>query len=211
MLSILPIRFQHNIIPFRGILCHLVLLPVGSIHRVTLLWKVNQCPSVLLLSWIGILRLMTLSHIMPFLQSINVPSSSPNSGPGNVQIFYLQSAVRYAFCISQTSISSSFNAAIVKAILTESLDTTNKNVNEEVADVVFPPTTSHAFLLKLSPSLISNIIWHLICWYPGGRSSVLPSYASNAGHTFFIFCSMASHHNVSPFYLSISMISLTVL
>ena len=79
------------------------------------------------------LRLITLAHIMPFLQSINVPSSSPNSGPANVQIFSLQSAVRYAFCISQASISSSFNAAIVKAILTESLDTTDENVIEEGA------------------------------------------------------------------------------
>ena len=57
--------------------------------------------------------------------SINVPSSSQNSGPANVQIFSLQSAVRYMFCISQASISRSFNAAIVKAILTESLDTTD--------------------------------------------------------------------------------------
>ena len=60
--------------------------------------------------------------------SINVPSSSPNSGPKNVQIFSLQSAVRYVFCISQALIPSSFNAAIVKAILTESLDTTDENV-----------------------------------------------------------------------------------
>ena len=73
-----------------------------------------------------------------------------------------------------------------------------------------PPPTSRAFLMKFSPILISNIIWHLICWYPGGRSSLLPSYSSNAGHTFFISCSMASHHNVSPFSLSISMSSLTV-
>ena len=39
---------------------------------------------------------------------------------------------------------------------------------------------------------------------------MLSSYASNVGHTFFISFSMASHHNVSPFYLSISMASLTV-
>ena len=60
--------------------------------------------------------------------SINVPSSSPNSGLANVQLFSLQSAARYVLCISQASISSSFNAAIVKAIRTESLDNTNKNV-----------------------------------------------------------------------------------
>ena len=81
-------------------------------------------------------------------------SSSPNSGPANVQIFSLQSAVRYALCISQASISSSFNAAIVKAILTESLDTTDENVIEEGAVVVCPPPNSHPFLLKFSPSLI---------------------------------------------------------
>ena len=74
--------------------------------------------------------------------SINVPSSSPNSGPANVQIFSLQSFVRYAFYISQVSISSLFNAAIVKSILTESLDTTNKNVIELGAVVVCPPPTS---------------------------------------------------------------------
>ena len=99
MLPIFTIRRQYNIIPFRVILCHLVLLPVGSIHRGPLLWKGNQCPSVLLLAWIGILRLMTLAHIIPFLRSIDVPSYSPNSGPENVQIFYLQSAVRYALFI----------------------------------------------------------------------------------------------------------------
>ena len=52
---------------------------------------------------------------------INVTSSSPNYVPENVQIFSLQSAVRYALCISQASISSSFNAVIVKDILTECL------------------------------------------------------------------------------------------
>ena len=83
--------------------------------------------------------------------SINVPSSSPNAVPVNVQIFFLQSSVRYALCISQASVSSLFNAVIVKAILTESLDTTNNNVIEEGAVVVCPPPTSHAFLQKLSP------------------------------------------------------------
>ena len=59
---------------------------------------------------------------------INVPYSSPNSGPANVQIFSLQCAVIYVFYVSQAIISSLLNSAIVKAILTESLDTTYKNV-----------------------------------------------------------------------------------
>ena len=109
------------------------------------------------------LRLKTFFHIMKFLHSINVPSSSTNSGTANVQIFSLKSVVRYEFCISQASISSLFNAAIVKSILTESLDTTNENVIEEGAVIVCPPPTSRAFILKLLPSFISNIIWHLIC------------------------------------------------
>ena len=153
---------------------------------------------------------MTLAHKMPFLQSINVPSYSPNSGPANVQIYSMQNAVRYAFCISHASISSSFNAVIVKSILTESLDTTNENGIKEVAVVVCPPSTSRAFILKLSPSLISNIIWHLIFWYPSGIYSLLPLYDSNASRKFLISCSMPSHHNVTPFSLSISMASLTV-
>ena len=59
------------------------------------------------------------------LKSINVPSSSPNYGPANVKISYLKSAVRYALFISQANISRLFNAAIVRSILTESLDTIN--------------------------------------------------------------------------------------
>ena len=90
--------------------------------------------------------------------SINAPSSYPNYGPTNVQIFSLKIDVRYALCISQASISSSFNAAILNAILSESLDTTYYNVIEEGAVVVCPPPVSCAFLLKFSPSLISNII-----------------------------------------------------
>ena len=90
--------------------------------------------------------------------SINVPSSSPNSGPANVQIFPLQSVVRYAFSIFQANISRLFNDTTVKAILNESLDTIDKTVIEKGAVVVCPPPTSRAFLLKLLPSLISNII-----------------------------------------------------
>ena len=81
---------------------------------------------------------------------------------------------------------------------------------EEGAVVACPYPASRAFLLKFSPSFISNIIWNFICWYPDGRSSLLPSYASNAGRKIFISCSMASHHNVSPFSLSISRAYLTV-
>ena len=66
-----------------------------------------------------------LSPYNGILTSINVPSSSKNSGPTNVQIFSLQSDVRYAFFISQANLSRPFNAEIVKSILTESLDTTD--------------------------------------------------------------------------------------
>ena len=88
------------------------------------------------------------------LTSINVPNSFPNSGPANVQIRFLQSDVRCAFCISQANISSFSNAAIVKAILTDSLETTNENVIGEGAGVVCLPPTSRAFILKFSNSLI---------------------------------------------------------
>ena len=138
----------------------------------------------------------------PLLLKILVPQMSKS--------FFWKSSFRYVFCISHTSISRLLNAEIVKAILSESLDTTYENVIEEDAADVCPTPTIREFLLKLLPRLISNIIWHLICWYPGGRSSFLPSYASNAGRTFFISCSMTSHHNVSPFSLSISMAYLTV-
>ena len=94
--------------------------------------------------------------------SINLPSSSPNSGPTIFQIFSLQSAVRYAFCISQPKISRLFNTAIVRSLLAESLDTTDNNVIEEGTVVVFSPTTILAFLLNFSPSLISNITWNFI-------------------------------------------------
>ena len=103
-----------------------------------------------------------------------MPFSSPNSVPANVQIFSLQSVVRYAFCILQAGISSLLNASIFKSILIEYLDSTDENVIKEGDAVVCSPPTSRAFILKISPSLISNIIWHFIFWYPGGRSSLLP-------------------------------------
>ena len=52
--------------------------------------------------------------------SINVPYSSPNSGPANVQIFSLKIDVRDDFCISQANIPRFLNTAIVRAILTMS-------------------------------------------------------------------------------------------
>ena len=68
--------------------------------------------------------------------SINMLSSSPNFGTANVQISSMQSSVRFALCISQASISRSFNTEIVKSILNESLDTTDDNLIEEGVVVV---------------------------------------------------------------------------
>ena len=73
-----------------------------------------------------------------------VPFSDPNSGPALVQIFSLHTAVRYAFFISHDRMSSSFSAAIVRAIRTESLDTTDEYVMEDGVVVVCPPPTSIA-------------------------------------------------------------------
>ena len=87
-----------------------------------------------------------------------VPSSDPNSRPALVQIFSLHNAVRYAFWISHARMSRSFNAAIVRAIRTESLETTYEYVMEAGAVVVCPPPTSLALRLKFSPSLTSKII-----------------------------------------------------
>ena len=79
------------------------------------------------------------------------------------------------------------------------------------AVVVCPLPTRLALRLKLSPSLISDIIWHLICWYPIVMSSLRLSNTSKAGRTFFIYFMIDSHHKVSPFSFSIRMSSLTVL
>ena len=99
------------------------------------------------------LRLMTLSHIMPFLQVPMCPLLLQILVP-QMSIFSLLSAVIYVFYILQANISRFFNSEIVKAILTESLDTTYKNVIEEGAVVVCPRSTSCAFILNFSPSLI---------------------------------------------------------
>jgi hypothetical protein len=59
-----------------------------------------------------------------------VPASDPNSGPALVQIFSLQSAVSYAFWMSQARIFRSFlSAAMVNAILTELRETTDAYVS----------------------------------------------------------------------------------
>ena len=50
--------------------------------------------------------------------------------------FPYKTAVRYVFCIAQDNISRLFNAAIVKSIIMESIDTTNNNMIEEGAVVV---------------------------------------------------------------------------
>ena len=97
-------------------------------------------------------------------KSINVPSSSPNYGPANVQIVSLKGAVRYAFCISHASISISFNAVIVKAILTESLGTTGDNVIEEGAVVdAFLYTASLSHKMSVDPSMGTQNILSLYC------------------------------------------------
>ena len=57
-----------------------------------------------------------------------LPQSEPNSGPATVNIFSRHGAVRYAFWMSHASTSRPFKAAIVNAIRTLSLDTTEEYV-----------------------------------------------------------------------------------
>jgi len=64
------------------------------------------------------------------------PHLDPNSGPATVQIFSLHGAVKYAFCMSRDSMLSPLSAAIVKAILTLSLDTTDEYVKDEGDSVI---------------------------------------------------------------------------
>ena len=87
---------------------------------------------------------------------------------------------------------------MVRAILTESLDTTYEYVIIAGASVMWPPATKHAFRLKFSPKFMSKIIWHRMNWCPFGISSFVPSNSSNAGLTFFISLQMASHHTLQP-------------
>ena len=62
-----------------------------------------------------------------FLTNIMLPSY-PNSGHAYIQIFSQQSAVRYAFCMSRNITCKSFKAATVRAIQTESCDTTDEYI-----------------------------------------------------------------------------------
>ena len=140
-----------------------------------------------------------------------IPSSDPNYGPDLVQIFSLHTSVRCAFWISHARMSRSFNVATVRAIRTESLDTTDEYIMEDGSVVVCPPTTSLALRLKSSPSLTSKIILHLICWYPIGISSLRFSNTLTASRTFFISFVIAFHNKVSPFSFSIRIASSTVL
>ena len=57
-----------------------------------------------------------------------LPSFSPNLVPSVDCTFSEHGAVRYAFCISDVFISRSLNAAKVRPILTDSLETTLANV-----------------------------------------------------------------------------------
>ena len=57
---------------------------------------------------------------------------------------------------------------------------------------------------------MSNIMGHLISWYPIGRSSLHFSQTSNSGRSFFISLIIASHHSVLLLSLSISIASFTV-
>jgi len=52
------------------------------------------------------------------------PASDPKSGPARVQNFSQHLAVKYAFLISHAKTLKSLSAAIVNAIRTESLETT---------------------------------------------------------------------------------------
>ena len=66
--------------------------------------------------------------------------------------------------MSHSNMSSPFSAAILNAIRTDSLETTDEYVIDAGAVVVCPSLTSRAFLRNFSPSLMSKIMWHLISW-----------------------------------------------
>ena len=63
--------------------------------------------------------------------SIVLPASGPNSGTAVVHIFSQQGAVIYSFCISHPSVDNPLSAAIVRLILTLSLETTDEYVMDE--------------------------------------------------------------------------------
>ena len=58
------------------------------------------------------------------------------------------------------------------------------------------------FTLNFSPIFTSNIMWHVILWYPCDNSEVSPSHVLNSGWTFFIYLHMASYQTVFPLYSS---------
>ena len=67
----------------------------------------------------------------PGITSIFLPDSETNSGLAFVHIFLQQDAVRYAFYISHPRIDKQFSAAIVRAIMMLSLETTDEYVMDE--------------------------------------------------------------------------------
>ena len=66
--------------------------------------------------------------------------------------------------MSHVNISSTFSAEIVNAIRTTSLETLDEYVIDASTVVVCQPLTSRAFLRKVSPILMSKIMWNLISW-----------------------------------------------
>ena len=58
--------------------------------------------------------------------------------------------------MSHPRISSPFNAAIIKAIKIESLDTNEEYIREDGVSVVCPPATNLALRRKFSPNLTSQ-------------------------------------------------------
>mmetsp|Transcript_25480 Transcript_25480/g.60650 ORF Transcript_25480/g.60650 Transcript_25480/m.60650 type:complete len:323 (-) Transcript_25480:1969-2937(-) len=86
--------------------------------------------------------------------------------------------------MSHDSTLRSFNDAIVNIVRTLSRDTTLEYVSEAGVSVVCPPATNRD--LHVPSILTSNIMWHLISWYPisGATlflacSGVIPSIGSN--------------------------------
>ena len=71
---------------------------------------------------------------------------SPNSVPSVVCTLSEHGAARYSFCISDVFTSRSFNAPKVRAIQTDSLETTLANVKLLEASTIWPTATRHAFL-----------------------------------------------------------------
>ena len=114
-----------------------------------------------------------------------LPLFSPNSVTSVVCTFSEHGAVRYAFCISDVFISRSFNAAKVRVIPTDSLETTLAYINLLGTSTIWPPATRHAFLEKFS-ILIENIMSHFMYWEPTG-GLLSSSRILNATFTALIF------------------------